>query len=157
MLARFKVLFPSDQPFVIFSLPSPFSESPAGFNEGEFHPEDPEVLFMLQISGDHICSVVMNLFLDVLKASRKPSEKLTLSKSSGKCSKHSPVCDWISKHSADIWSNSCWSRKINRFTLCYVGYAVCNKPLSLPSGRLLALGRSVRWWSRWLHGRMHQQ
>lgn len=34
---------------------------------------------MLQISGDHICFVVMNLFLDVLKASRKPSEKLTLS------------------------------------------------------------------------------
>lgn len=34
---------------------------------------------MLQISGDHICSVVMNLILDVLKASTKHLEKLTLS------------------------------------------------------------------------------
>lgn len=35
----FKVLLPSDQTFIVFSVP----ESPASFNEADVHPEDPEV------------------------------------------------------------------------------------------------------------------
>lgn len=39
LLARFKVLFPSDQAFIVFNFPSLFSESPTNFNEGDSPPE----------------------------------------------------------------------------------------------------------------------